>query len=91
GTIALDNSQLNLTSDTTNTGTITAGTQSGVYALGQLIGGGSVNLAGDGSYVEVSGATDNTFDFSGNSAELKVDNSASFGGTINGFNATSMI
>ncbi len=39
----------------------------------------------------MSGATDNTFNFTGNSAELKIDNSASFGGTINGFNATSMI
>lgn len=91
GTIALDNSQLSLTNDTTNTGTITAGEQSGVFALGRLIGGGAVNLAGDGSYVEVNGATDNTFNFSGTSADLKIDNSASFGGTINGFNATSMI
>ena len=72
-----------------NNGTITAA--GGLLALnGPITGNGQLNI-GVGATLELGGATGETVSFGGNIGTLKIDNPASFTGTISGLAAGDVI
>ena len=93
GKISLVDSELDFASDTANKGVIEVNDASGVFALGALIGGGMIDIRGDDSLVQLSGASDNTviFEQSADRSTLQLDNSAGFTGLIRGFGGTSIL
>jgi len=93
GKISVTGGELDLASDAANTGLIEVNDDAGVFALGKLIGGGTIDIRGDDSLVEINGASDNIVNFARTSdrSTLQLDESAKFTGMIRGFGGTSAL
>ena len=88
GTVKVDAGTLSLTGDTANSGILEA--QGGVLEITTAITGAgrlSIGTGAEASEIELGGATSETVVFNGTAATLKLDQPATYTGTLSGFAA----